>query len=399
MTKKLNSICFFILFIFLFNSVVLGATIDDVRDLLGIKRVDDIYTQSEMDLIIKQYNEIEQANLTLRMLEMGKELRLDDETIAEYDRLQQELVIAKEELAKSFQNGSPIEEVLKKKSTVESIIYKIESLRDLGVDIKIEYIPNIWEERYNEVQNIVKQLNSQYDLGEVGTEMDLPIDYGFYMLSPFGFRMNRQSNDYIEEHNGIDFNVKNNTFVLAQWNGIVSNVYNDENGIVIEVSHGSELKTIYKHLSSSKVNIGTEVKQYQVIGNVGENVEGVETHLHFGIYLDNEYVNPIYLYGQKGLNAFKVYVSDNPYYSLDLETLEIKLKMNPTKEVVEKEEDEIDSLIAGNKPTVGFDGKVFSENIWKFPMLSPEEERELQKQKEKEEKEKQKELNEKENSG
>ena len=399
MTKKLNSICFFILFIFLFNSVVLGATIDDVRDLLGRKRVDDIYTQSEMDLIIKQYNEIEQANLTLRMLEMGKELRLDDETIAEYDRLQQELVIAKEELAKSFQNGSPIEEVLKKKSTVESIIYKIESLRDLGVDIKIEYIPNIWEERYNEVQNIVKQLNSQYDLGEVGTEMGLPIDYGFYMLSPFGFRMNRQSNDYIEEHNGIDFNVKNNTFVLAQWNGIVSNVYNDENGIVIEVSHGSELKTIYKHLSSSKVNIGTEVKQYQVIGNVGENVEGVETHLHFGIYLDNEYVNPIYLYGQKGLNAFKVYVSDNPYYSLDLETLEVKLKMNPTKEVVEKEEDEIDSLIAGNKPTVGFDGKAFSENIWKFPMLSPEEERELQKQKEKEEKEKQKELNEKENSG
>ena len=199
MTKKLNSICFFILFIFLFNSVVLGATIDDVRDLLGRKRVDDIYTQSEMDLIIKQYNEIEQANLTLRMLEMGKELRLDDETIAEYDRLQQELVIAKEELAKSFQNGSPIEEVLKKKSTVESIIYKIESLRDLGVDIKIEYIPNIWEERYNEVQNIVKQLNSQYDLGEVGTEMGLPIDYGFYMLSPFGFRMNRQSNDYIEE--------------------------------------------------------------------------------------------------------------------------------------------------------------------------------------------------------
>jgi len=188
MTKKLNSICFFILFIFLFNSVVLGATIDDVRDLLGRKRVDDIYTQSEMDLIIKQYNEIEQANLTLRMLEMGKELRLDDETIAEYDRLQQELVIAKEELAKSFQNGSPIEEVLKKKSTVESIIYKIESLRDLGVDIKIEYIPNIWEERYNEVQNIVKQLNSQYDLGEVGTEMGLPIDYGFYMLSPFGFR-------------------------------------------------------------------------------------------------------------------------------------------------------------------------------------------------------------------
>lgn len=395
MTKKLNILCFFVLFVYLFNSVVFGATVDDLRDMLGKQRVDDIYTQSEIDLIIKQYNEIEQANLSLKMLEMGKELRLDEETIAEYDRLQKELVVAKENLANSFKNGSPLDEVLKNKSIVESLIYQIESLRDIGLDIKIEYIPNIWEEKYNEVQNIVKELNTQYDIGEIGNYMKWPVNYGLYLLSPFGLRMNQITFDLVEKHNGIDLRVKENTSVFAQWNGIVSNIYDiDKEGITIEISHGNDLKTIYKHLSNSKVSIGDNVTQYQIIGNVGKNNDGVDTHLHFGIYLDGEYVNPLYFMGNEGLRAFKTFVSNNPEYSLDLETFEYSFKTNPTKVVEGKEKEKSETWTS---EVSVFDRKSFVKNLSKYPILSPEEERELQKQKEKEEKEK--ELNEKENSG
>ena len=169
MVKRISVFCLTLCLLLSFSFInVFAYTVDDVRDLLGKERVDDIYTQEEIDEVIRQYNQIEEANMQYYLFELASQLSTNKELIAEYERLEVELVKAKEELAKSFKQGDSLPEVLKKKSRVESIMTEIDSLREIGYNIEVEYIENIWSDEYEKVQNVVSQLITQYDIGDVG---------------------------------------------------------------------------------------------------------------------------------------------------------------------------------------------------------------------------------------
>lgn len=359
MVKKVSILCLIVCLLFSFSPFVYGYTVDDVRDLLGKQRVDDIYTQKEIDEIIRQYNEIEKANQEYEFFELAKQINLSDtKLLEEYKRLEEDLSIAKEELAKAFQSGLPLKEVLKKKSRVESIMHEIDSLRDLGYDIEINYIPNIWSEEYEKVKNVVASISTQYDIGEVGKNMKLPFDNSFDIYLPFGFTLN-ETRDSVTMHNGLDFLAEENTVVFAQWNGVVSNVYDSvQGGKTIEISHGPDLKTIYMHLNKVDVKIGQGVSQYQYIGKSGNTGVSDKPHLHFGVYLDGEYVNPIFLYGQEGLRAFRTYVSENPSRNSEKYEIENNLKDYPSKIVDKKEEEETEKIVENPKQN-GFNTNSF----------------------------------------
>ena len=359
MVKKVSILCLIVCLLFSFSPFVYGYTVDDVRDLLGKQRVDDIYTQKEIDEIIRQYNDIEKANQEYEFFELAKQINLSDtKLLEEYKRLEEDLSIAKEELAKAFQSGLPLKEVLKKKSRVESIMHEIDSLRDLGYDIEINYIPNIWSEEYEKVKNVVASISTQYDIGEVGKNMKLPFDNSFDIYLPFGFTLN-ETRDSVTMHNGLDFLAEENTVVFAQWNGVVSNVYDSvQGGKTIEISHGPDLKTIYMHLNKVDVKIGQEVSQYQYIGKSGNTGVSDKPHLHFGVYLDGEYVNPIFLYGQEGLRAFRTYVSENPSRNSEKYEIENNLKDYPSKIVDKKEEEETEKIVENPKQN-GFNTNSF----------------------------------------
>lgn len=366
MVKRISVFCLTLCLLLSFSFInVFAYTVDDVRDLLGKERVDDIYTQEEIDEVIRQYNQIEEANMQYYLFELASQLSTNKELIAEYERLEVELVKAKEELAKSFKQGDSLPEVLKKKSRVESIMTEIDSLREIGYNIEVEYIENIWSEEYEKVQNVVSQLSTQYDIGVVGGEMKIPVNYGFYIEYPFGLKLNQKTFDSVTMHNGLDFRVPENTIVYAQWNGIVSNVYESTvGGKTIEISHGPDMKTIYTHLNSIDVSIGQEVLQYEVIGKSGNTGISERPHLHFGVFLDGEYINPIYLFGTNGLMAFKTFVSENPALDFDKIEVEENLKDLPSK-VVEKEEEEIEitGIVDNGGVETKFNNQEFVENM------------------------------------
>ena len=341
---------------------VFAYTVDDVRDLLGKERVDDKFTQSEINAVISQYSSIEALNQTLRMFEIGKEIDINSELIAEYDRLEKELKEAIDIFANHFQGGSPLSEVLASKSKVESILHKIDSLRDLGMEIDVEYIPNVWTDKYEEVQEVIAEMNSFYDIGEVGEQMRVPYVGRFTIYSPFGTRLNMFTYDSIEVHNGIDFLMEIGTAVRAQWNGVVSKIYTTETGgKTIEISHGNNLTTIYGHLGDIYVVVGERVNQYDRIAKTGNTGEMVKPHLHFGVMLDGEYVNPIYLYGSKGLNAFKTYASTFASSNLEAQRLENEIKEGPSKVV---EEVEPTPVWATPRENEAFDIKEFYKNLY-----------------------------------
>lgn len=345
MRKFLISILVCLQVVSLFSVCVFGYTVDDVRDLVGQERVDDKFTESEINMVIRQYEQIEYENMTLKLFAIGKELDIDSELLAEYAKLEADLEAAIDDFANNFESGEPLTTVLSSKSIVESILHKIESLRDIGYDIDVEYIPNVWTEKYEEVNKVISEMNSYYDLGDLGEGMKVPYIGTFRIYSPFGPRLNKFTYDSVENHTGLDFNIPIDTVVISQWNGVVSKIYTtDTMGKTIEISHGQNLKTVYSHLGDIRVKVGQRVTQYEAIGTTGNTGKMVSPHLHFGVYLDGKFINPIYLYGSEGLMAFKTYASTYASANSQIREIENNLKSSPTK-VVEEEEEKNSGLI------------------------------------------------------
>ncbi|HCD71425.1 MAG TPA: peptidase M23, partial [Thermovirga lienii] len=64
-------------------------------------------------------------------------------------------------------------------------------------------------------------------------------------------------------------------------------------GQIIVLDHGSDLTTVYAHLSRVSVTEGSKVKSGQVIGNVGKTGLTTGAHLHFEVRVDGKAVDPM----------------------------------------------------------------------------------------------------------
>ena len=65
-------------------------------------------------------------------------------------------------------------------------------------------------------------------------------------------------------------------------------------GNYIVISHGNGVCTVYEHCSSLYVSEGDYVSQGQTIAAVGSTGISTGAHLHFGVTVGGEYVNPLY---------------------------------------------------------------------------------------------------------
>lgn len=99
-------------------------------------------------------------------------------------------------------------------------------------------------------------------------------------------------------HTGVDFAAERGTPVRAVGDGIVSQAsWNGSYGKLVEIQHESSYTTRYAHLDGygEGIGAGTAVKKGQVIGFVGSTGRSTGPHLHFELYKDQQYVNPLSL--------------------------------------------------------------------------------------------------------
>jgi murein DD-endopeptidase MepM/ murein hydrolase activator NlpD len=97
-------------------------------------------------------------------------------------------------------------------------------------------------------------------------------------------------------HNGVDFAAPIGTPVRSVADGVVSFAgYKGGAGNVVQISHGSRFTTAYLHLSkiSKGLRAGYKVARGEVIGAVGMTGLATGPHLHFSLFDNGKYINPL----------------------------------------------------------------------------------------------------------
>lgn len=99
-------------------------------------------------------------------------------------------------------------------------------------------------------------------------------------------------------HRGIDYAGPVGSPVIAPAPGRVALVGRVSQGFrvhgnVVGIDHGQGVTSIFMHLSRINVKEGDFVQAGQVIGAVGSTGAATGPHLHWGLYVDGESVNPV----------------------------------------------------------------------------------------------------------
>lgn len=94
-------------------------------------------------------------------------------------------------------------------------------------------------------------------------------------------------------HKGLDIAAPMGVSILAAKGGtVVTSTYSSSAGNYIMINHGDGLNTVYMHASKRVVKVGDTVSQGQKIAEVGSTGYSTGPHLHFGVIVKGNYVNP-----------------------------------------------------------------------------------------------------------
>ena len=120
-----------------------------------------------------------------------------------------------------------------------------------------------------------------------------PLGVSGTITSYFGYR-NKPTDGASTYHKGIDISVPVGTAVLAARTGtVVTAAYSASAGNYIALYHGNGAYSYYMHCSSLSVGVGEKVSAGQQVALSGNTGISTGPHLHFAIYANGVYVNPL----------------------------------------------------------------------------------------------------------
>ncbi|UZR98777.1 M23 family metallopeptidase [Chondrinema litorale] len=95
-------------------------------------------------------------------------------------------------------------------------------------------------------------------------------------------------------HSGIDFRVPEGTDIIAAADGevIVSQSSDRGYGNHVKLKHPDGTITLYAHLRDINVKKGSQIKQGEKIGTVGNTGLSLSAHLHFEVIQNGKKINP-----------------------------------------------------------------------------------------------------------
>jgi murein DD-endopeptidase MepM/ murein hydrolase activator NlpD len=121
-----------------------------------------------------------------------------------------------------------------------------------------------------------------------------PVAIGI-MRSGFGER-NHPLLHYMKSHTGVDWAAPFGTPIFAAGNGAIDEIgVKGGYGKYVRVRHPNGYQTAYGHMTAFArgLNVGSRVRQGQVIGFVGSTGLSTGAHVHFEILINDRFVNPM----------------------------------------------------------------------------------------------------------
>lgn len=121
-----------------------------------------------------------------------------------------------------------------------------------------------------------------------------PVPSSWNITSEFGDRIDPFTGKRAG-HNGMDVAAPTGTPIVAAQSGtVITAGWVSGFGNTIIINHGDGLWSLYGHLMNGGIGVGVgqEVTKGQSIGNIGSTGRSTGPHLHFGVYLNGQVVNP-----------------------------------------------------------------------------------------------------------
>lgn len=113
-----------------------------------------------------------------------------------------------------------------------------------------------------------------------------------WVTSGFGYRPDPFTGKR-EMHQGMDIIAPRGTPIVAPADGkVVYAGWKSGFGRTVEIDHGWGVTTFYGHCNSLRVSGGKRVKRGEVIATVGSSGHATGNHLHYGVKLNGNWVNP-----------------------------------------------------------------------------------------------------------
>ncbi len=116
------------------------------------------------------------------------------------------------------------------------------------------------------------------------------------VTSSFSNRRKHPVLGFTRAHKGVDFRAATGTPIPSAGAGrVVVRKYSKSYGNYVKIRHNASFETLYAHMSkfAKGVNVGTTVRQGQIIGYAGSTGYSTGPHLHYEIIKDGKHVNPL----------------------------------------------------------------------------------------------------------
>jgi len=116
------------------------------------------------------------------------------------------------------------------------------------------------------------------------------------ITSSFAGRRKHPVLGFTRAHKGVDFRAPTGTPIPAAGAGrVIARSYNRGHGNFVKIRHNGTFETLYAHMSkfAKGVNVGTVVRQGQIIGYSGSTGLSTGPHLHYEVIKNGVHVNPM----------------------------------------------------------------------------------------------------------
>lgn len=324
-----------------------AATVNDLRELIGDRRITDETLIEDMRAIIYKYKKSQYKKDLVTLLEKMGDFGYGDKL----DNLLNDKELTLQALEQNFKENKDVTTIIRYMNDAISVLDQLGALNKPDTYVLDLLTEEEGEEAFLYANSILNTKDDTYDIGLIGEGLLPPTNQYFILQKAFGTIVYAGKSAMIEKNTGIDMLIKpkinedSYTEVISQFHGVVKNIEEEkENQYKVTISHGDSLITTYEYLCDLKVKIGQKVKQYDILGKPSNET------FHFEVILNTIPINPLYLYGTVGVEAYKTWYVTHP--GMNLEKIDFS---NVKKTIIPVSEDEnilVDSTVQEDSSSV-----------------------------------------------